>query len=272
MKKLVGTIVVVSAASLASPAQVVFEDNATTPGGIADTVDAFRAALGTLNANTPGSQPSGRREINWDGVPDSSSDPNLFPGNFFNGSTPGRARGIEFTTPGTGFLLSATAASGVPVAFGFPADFVPFSAQRMFTPLGSLITDVHFFVPGSSESAAVRGLGIVFNDVEDSSKLELFDAQGNSLWTQNVLTGPSGSLSFLGVSFNSALIASARITSGTAALLSNGIYGPGSDGVVMDDFIFGEPQSLAVPDGGSTALLALAGIAATLSLRNRQVS
>ena len=38
-------------------------------------VDQFRADLGTLNANVVGSLPSGRREINWDGVPDEFAAP-----------------------------------------------------------------------------------------------------------------------------------------------------------------------------------------------------
>ena len=36
---------------------------------IQSAVDAYRTGLGTLNANNPGSVGSGRREINWDGVP-----------------------------------------------------------------------------------------------------------------------------------------------------------------------------------------------------------
>ena len=38
-----------------------------TPASIQASVDAFRADLGTLNANVVGSFAKGRREINWDG-------------------------------------------------------------------------------------------------------------------------------------------------------------------------------------------------------------
>ena len=67
------------------------------------TVDSYRAALGTLNANVAGSFGSGRREINWDGVPDASAAPNNLAANFFNSNSP---RGVVFGTPGTGFQVA----------------------------------------------------------------------------------------------------------------------------------------------------------------------
>src|SRR5207237_3412298 len=94
---------------------ITFSASGTTAAEIQAQVDAFRAALGTLNPNAAGSFGSGRREINWDGVPDAFSAPNLFPPNFFNTNSP---RGVVFTTGGTGFQVSATAASGTPVEFG----------------------------------------------------------------------------------------------------------------------------------------------------------
>src|SRR5438552_473107 len=92
--------------------QVVFSANGANPAGIQATVDSFRTALGALNPNTAGSVGSGRREINWDGVPDASSAPNNLAANFFNVTSP---RGVVLSTPGTGFQVSATAASGTPV-------------------------------------------------------------------------------------------------------------------------------------------------------------
>src|SRR5690348_10364597 len=48
----------------------------TAAGDITPSVNAFRDALGNLNANTPGSQAGGRREINWDAVPAANTDNN----------------------------------------------------------------------------------------------------------------------------------------------------------------------------------------------------
>jgi hypothetical protein len=127
-------------------AAVTFSATGVNAAGIQTTVDAFRTALGTLNANVAGSFPSGRREINWDGVPDALSAPNNLPADFFNVNSP---RGVVFSTPGTGFQVSATVASGTPVEFGninatYPTNFQTFSPQRLFTALGSKVVDVTF--------------------------------------------------------------------------------------------------------------------------------
>src|SRR5215217_3537760 len=59
------------------------------------TVDQFRGDLGTLNPNNGQSFTSGRREINWDGVPDNFSAPNFMPNDFFNVNSP---RGVIFSS------------------------------------------------------------------------------------------------------------------------------------------------------------------------------
>src|SRR5438045_2386489 len=83
----------------ASGAGIAFSNSGANAAAIQTTVDSFRTALGTLNANVAGSFGSGRREINWDGVPDTLAAPNLLPANFFNVNSP---RGVVFSTVGTG--------------------------------------------------------------------------------------------------------------------------------------------------------------------------
>ena len=83
---------------------IVSSASGDNPAAISSTVDAYRASLGALNPNTAGSVGSGRREINWDGVPNAFSAPNNLPANFFNVNSP---RGAVFATPGSGFQVSA---------------------------------------------------------------------------------------------------------------------------------------------------------------------
>ena len=221
-----------------------------TPSSIQATVDSFRADLGTLNPNVAGSAGLGRREINWDGVPAQFAAPNNLPADFFNVNSP---RGVTFTTPGTGFQVSgATTDSGAgqPAAarFGningsYTANFQTFSAQRLFTAIGSNVTDVNFFVPGTSTPGFVLGFGAVFTDVETagSTTIELFNQNGASLGRRPVPTSANGGLSFFGISFfgtNARVLTRVRITSGAAAL---GSAEAANDLVVMDDFIYGEP-------------------------------
>src|SRR5882724_7418546 len=192
--------------NLTSPAAapITFSASGSTPAGIQATVDAYRADLGTLNPNVAGSFGSGRREINWDGVPDALSAPNLLPANFFNVNSP---RGAVFSTSGSGFEVSANAAVG-PIEFDninvtYSAAFQTFSPQRLFTALGSNILDVNFFVAGSSTAAFVSGFGAVFSDVDliGVTSIQFFDTNNVSLGTFNAQPFNNG-LSFLGVVFN----------------------------------------------------------------------
>ena len=266
---------VMCTASAANAAALVFSAVGGNPVGIQGTVDAFRSALGTLNPNAQGSFGTGRREINWDGVPDAVTAPNNLPANFFNVNSP---RGVVFSTPGSGFQVSAN--SGVaPVEFGninatYPGLFQTFSAQRLFTAIGSNITDVNFFVPGSSTAASVSAFGAVFTDVDlaNITSLQFFDLSNTSVGTFNVanLLG-SETLSFLGVRFDGGeRIGRVRITAGNAALGGND--GGGTDLVVMDDFIYAEPIAAAstVPEP-ATLLLVGPLLAALWMLRRRRL-
>jgi len=253
-------------------AALVFSSTGLLTSDIVAGVNNFRASLGgALNPNVTGSFGSGRREINWDGVPAAFAAPNGFAANFFNSNSP---RGVVFSTPGTGFQVSgATTDAGVgqpAVEFSnidptYPTLFAPFSAQRLFTAIGSNIVDVNLFIPGSTTGALTRGFGIVFSDVDvaDTTSLQFFDRNNNSLGTFFApAIGGNETFSFLGVDFGSPVIGRVRITSG------NQILGAGNvteDLVVMDDFIFAEPT--AVPEPPTLALAMLALIAAGLGRR-----
>lgn len=239
-----------------------FVANGSTPADIQATVNNFRNALGNNNG-VGGSFPLGRREINWDGVPDAFSAPNNLPGNFFNSNSP---RGVVLSTPGTGLQVSANAASGTPVRFGnlnasYPASHQAFSPERLFTSLGNNTVQVDFFIPGTNTPTSVTGFGAVFTDIDatNSTIFTVFLGNGSSGGQFAVPVSPSGGLSFLGLTdpnrYSRIIIQSGTGVAGAAESL------PGTDIVFMDDFIYGEPGG-AVPEPSVAASMAALGVLA----------
>ena len=153
----------------------------------------------------------------------------------------------------------------------YGVDFEFFSPVRIFTPVGSNITDVTFTLPGAPGiTAYVTGFGAVFSDVDQVgvTTLQFFGLGNNPLGTFSVPAANNG-LSFLGVSFNAGeQVGRIRITSGSVALGPDD--GPDNDVVVMDDFLFSEPQ--ATPEPASILLFGtgLAAVAVSVSRRKKQ--
>jgi hypothetical protein len=248
---------------------ITFEAAGADPLAITATRDGFRAAVGGGTvAGANGAFGGLRREINWDGVPDAFADPNNLPANFFNVNSP---RGVVFSTPGTGFLVSANGGQSTPPLFGFPNDFQAFSPQRLFTAVNSNVTDVMFFVPGTTTAASVMAFGAVFVDVEVAAqtKIEFFDENNALIFTRDALVAGNQGLSFVGAVANAGeRISRVRLTAGMNTIVANGVLGnPNDDVVVMDDFIYSEAQARQnVPEPSSLALLVLGCV---LILRRR---
>ncbi|MFT3789161.1 MAG: PEP-CTERM sorting domain-containing protein [Tepidisphaeraceae bacterium] len=180
---------------------------------------------------------------------------------------------MVFSTPGTGLAVSADSSNptSTPVRFGdlnaaYPADTQTFSAERLFTALGNNTVQVDFFVPGTNTPTSVLGFGAVFTDVELAglTKFTVFYANGVNGGQFAVPTGPSGGLSFLGLTDPANRYSRIVIQSGTAVLGANEVLTNNQDLVFMDDFIYGEP--LGVPEPTTLASLA-AGTAITLRRR-----
>jgi hypothetical protein len=221
-------------------------------GDINDALSQFRDLLGGGQPNTAPGAVGGRREINWDAVPDNLTNNNAFPGDFFGSSDPaaanGRKRGLIMTTPGTGFSISDTNFFNINQTYG--DQFKTFSPRKTFVPIGSTITDNFFKIPGTNTDASVHGFGVVFSDVnnESSTSMEFYDGERllGSFKVPNNGNNEPGAFSFLGVYFPNANVTRVRIYSGSDPLSStqNDISdGGGEDLVIMDDFIYSEPAN-----------------------------
>jgi hypothetical protein len=251
-------------ASSANANPVIRQATGVNAAAIQATVDQFRADLGTLNPNNGQSFMAGRREINWDGVPDNFSAPNFMPNDFFNVNSP---RGVLFSSnSGNSSLLASgqqafqvsaddSNPTSTAVRFGnidptYAANFQTFSAQRLFTVFDSNVVEVSFFIPGTTIPATVNGFGAVFSDVDTATtRILLFDAKGKRLPGPSFVPIPgtdSNNLSFLGVSYNTGeRIARVVIIAGTAELKFTNVDSNNTvkDVVAMDDFIYGEPRA-----------------------------
>lgn len=249
--------IVFSNDSFAAP--VVRQAGGANPAAIQATVDQFRTDLGGANNGVGGSFQSGRREINWDGVPDANSEPNNLATNFFNVNSP---RGLIFNAIETDtgaalnqFAVSSTTASGVPVRFSninatYSTIFQTFSAQRLFIARNTPNLEITFFIPGTTIPATVSGFGVVFTDVDSAtggnrSLIRVYGPDGSQLSAASAPVADNG-LSFVGISFNAGeRIARVVIECGNIGLSASNNDGvSGVDVVAMDDFIYGEPRAM----------------------------
>jgi hypothetical protein len=244
-------LLALGAASTAGAAPVVHQAAGPDIASITPTVNQFGNDLGTLNGGSPPA-PGGRRQIVWDGVPADRQSPAFMPENQF------RNVGALFSTPTLGAAFQVSGVNDFAnLNASYATAFEAFSLPRVFAPIGTTITDTTFVVPGSTTVAQTNGFGVVFSDVDlaNSGSIEFFDANGNSLGTFPVPAAgnSNATFSFLGVLFNAGeRIARARITSGAAPILATAspddlTQGGPADLIVMDNFIYGEPQPIPPP-------------------------
>lgn len=216
---------------------------------IISTINQFRSLLGD-SLNTTPNKTSGRREINWDGVPANLTNNGNFPFDFFNNTDPagpnGRKRGLVYINTGTSFRVDSSDFSEIEPSYA--GQFETFSRKRLFAYLGNNVSEVSFKIAGTNTDAFVRGFGLIFSDVDDanSTSLEFFaGSKSLGVFKAPVRTG-AGSFSFLGVYFPTEKVTRVKITSGNS-ILAPGIKdvtdGGTKDLVVMDDFFYDEPKS-----------------------------
>lgn len=217
----------------------------TGSGDITADVAVFRVLLGEpRNGGAVGPSLTGRREIGWDGVPaEFNNADNRFPAAFFNTTT---KLGLVMSTPGTGFRNDSSLFASLESTYA--SQFATFSPNKLFTVNGSNVVDVEFQLAGQPTRALVAGFGAVFVDVDAAgpTTLEFFDENNRSL-SKVVVPVRSGTtaFSFAGARFPRALVARVRIVLGTGPIgagLKDVSSGGASDIVVLDDFLYAEPQ------------------------------
>ena len=209
--------------------------------GTAQAVAIFRHLLGEPNNGVaPGAFATGRREINWDAVPATVTNTDSFPLNFFNTNSP---RGALLATPGSGTRVSDNDFADVNPSYA--GEFADFSPVKTFAAVGSNQIDVTFRVPGTPEVATVTGFGAVFSDVDTTtSAVQFFDEAGNLLSVVQPKQGKDG-FGFAGEVFPSAVVARVHLIVGDGPIGPTAFdrkAGGTQDLVVVDDFLYGEPQ------------------------------
>lgn len=215
--------------------------------GIIGAINQFRALLGDSLNVTP-NKTSGRREVNWDGVPASLTNNGNFPFDFFNNTDPagsnGRKRGLVYINTGTSFRVDSTDFKEIEPSYA--DQFDAFSKKKVFAYLGNNVSEISFKVPGTNTDAFVKGFGLIFSDVDDanSTSLEFFAGTKSLGVFKATVRTATGGFSFLGVYFPGEKVTKVKITAGNS-ILAPGIKdisdGGTKDLVVMDDFFYNEP-------------------------------
>jgi hypothetical protein len=215
----------------------------TANGNITTKLNEFRNLLGNLNT-TPGAI-GGRREIDWDAVPDDMTGKKL-PNDFFNpvgaGAITARQRGLGYTEGGS-FMVSKTNFAEINTEAA--TEFSAFSGNKTFANTDASLWHLTFEVAGQRTVASINGFGAVFADVdkENSTYIELL-SNDRSLGKYYVPAQSNGTkFSFLGVYFKNEKITSVRIGhEGRLSDLSRDIsQGGTADLVILDDFLYSEP-------------------------------
>ena len=99
----------------------------------------------------------------------------------------------------------------------YAAQFIPFSAPKLFAPIGTTQVEVLFRIPGSDTVATVRSFGAVVVDVDkaNTSRLQAYDQAGTLIADVPVpVRADPDEYSLVGVTFEQPIIARVVLTLG----------------------------------------------------------
>ncbi len=214
-------------------------------GDIQPKLNEFRNQLGVLNTTT--GQTTGRREINWDGVPDSLMGLRM-PNDFFNplgaDAPVGRQRGLLYTGTGNAVVSKTNFADINTLA---APEFASFSGTKTFAVTNSNLWPVEFAIAGTSTAASVKGFGLVASDVDKAGAafIEFFEDSKSLGKFYIPVHDNTSSFSFIGVYFPDSRITQVKV--GHEGMLASGekdiTQGGINDLIILDDFIYSEPAA-----------------------------
>jgi hypothetical protein len=215
-------------------------------GDINSKINEFRQILGVTINTTPGAT-GGHREVNWDALPAEVLGKAL-PLDFFNtvgdNIPASRQRGLVYGVEGGGeFRVSASNFADVNSAAA--PQFAAFSGERTFSNISNNLWTGAFRVAGQPTIATVKGVGLVFSDVDkdNSTFIEFFNGNENMGKFFVPPHNNQNSFSFLGVYFSNKRVTNFRV--GHEGRLVDGgkdiSDGGTSDLIIMDDLFYDEP-------------------------------
>mmetsp|Transcript_14532 Transcript_14532/g.58956 ORF Transcript_14532/g.58956 Transcript_14532/m.58956 type:complete len:259 (-) Transcript_14532:152-928(-) len=257
MKLTISMIVAVVAALLAAAAadteecynqqsfRSIVHGSGRNTGSLTFSFEHFRGLLGGLNnGNDAGPLPSGHRQINWD----AGIVPFDFPRKFFADTVD---RGMSVFSKKNKFAVSGPAPDNVSdrrfstINHTESKTFKAFSKKRLFTPLRETVFWTKFSVPGTNKRALVQGFGAVFVgvDLPKTTRMVAYD-KNDCILAEEYVDAYAGGMSFLGFYFKRPIIARVAFYLGNQPI-DYPYCGTscGEDVVVMDDFLYGEPQA-----------------------------
>lgn len=214
-------------------------------GDVQDEIDVFKQLLGDPLNTSPGAS-GGRREIDWEGVPDELMGTEL-PADFFNPTDPGapatRQRGLAYVSNGQ-FRVSNSGFSDINQSAA--TQLTAFSGNKIFANVAANDWEIEFEVPGQNVGASVRGFGAVFTDVDRDSTVSLEFFKGNKSIGKYYVPKRQelSSHSFLAVYFSNGEIITRIRVHHEGRLIENSVdvsNGGTEDLIALDNFFYDEP-------------------------------
>jgi hypothetical protein len=216
-------------------------------GEVDASISAFAAAIGAVdNKGAPNlHDATGRRGVNWDGVPAQFTNTDAFPATFFNLTA---TRGLEYISATGGLRVSDNHFADVNPTYA--TDLIPFSDPRMFAPVGTNRAEIRFRIPGTDTAAVVQSFGAVVVDVDkpNTTRLQAYDKDDRLIADVPVpVRADPDEYSLIGVQFDRPAIARIVMTLGDTPIgagVNDVSSGGTADVVVLDDLLYSEPQPL----------------------------